>query len=137
MSLDMSHPLLMDEPVNGYVVAGAVPPLVAPRVIRRVVWLPLNDAECYPGFEIKAWLNPSHMQRRLGDVASGDRASEFIKLVVLEHNGWVDEDGEPYPPANEPAFWDAIPMHLAVRTITVVNEALTSLPNSISAAKRN
>jgi hypothetical protein len=125
VSLDMSHPLLMDETittVNGYTTAGTVPPLVAPRVVRRVKWLSLNDDECYPGFEVKAWLNPSHMQRRLLDVTEGDRASAFIKLIVLEHNGWVDEEGEAYPPASDAAFWDAIPMDLAIRTITVVND---------------
>jgi len=138
MTLDMSHPLLLDEPPqNGHLDAGDVPPLVIRQVARRVRWLSLNDDETYPGFEIKVWLNPSHAQRRLMDVAEGDRVTAFIKLIVLEHNGWADEDGEAFPPASEPAFWDAIPTELGIRIVGAINEALTQLPNSISAAKRS
>ena len=68
----------------------------------------------------------------------GDESGiNFFRLVVLEHNGWADEDGTPYPPVTDPAFFDALPQEMGNLMATAIKEAFTTLPNSGSAAKRN
>ena len=37
-----------------------------------------------------------------------------LGCLVVEHNNWCDADGDPYPPADDPAFWDAIPTELGL-----------------------
>jgi hypothetical protein len=134
MTADLVDPRLFDEPtpISGHLTAASPLPVSGPRAVRRVTWLDL-DSEWYPGFQLKVWLNPSHMQKRLSETGDAERVSELIKFITLEHNGWCDEDGEPYPPANTPAFWEAIPADLGVRIVTAINAELTNLPNSAGA----
>lgn len=129
MSVDLDPRLIDEPPTNGHLVTLAPP--VGPRVMRRVVWLDLND-DCYPGFRLQVWLNPSHAQKRLADTAGDDdaRVRALVNLIVLAHNGWCDEDGQPYPPVSEPGFWDAIPGELTRRAFAAIEEAFSAVPNS-------
>ena len=84
----------------------AVP--TGPQVQRREKWVPLPDE--YEGFEFRMWVNaPVSLWQRV--IQGGD--SEALQKIVLEHNGWRDFDGQPYPPATELAFWEQIPNELA------------------------
>jgi hypothetical protein len=74
-------------------------------------------------------------QRLANEIASGDsaRATNALRQIVLEHNGWLDEDGEPLPPATDEGFWEhpGLPTHLAVTVLGLVNQAASTLPNSM------
>jgi hypothetical protein len=104
-----------------------------PRVRRREVWaeLPTEAADSYPDFRVKLWAN--FRRSLLEEITSGDndRVSVALHQIVLEHNGWCDEDGEPYPPASDAAFWDAIPTELASLIIIAIQREATRLPNSL------
>ena len=137
MTLDMRHPLLLDEPPqNGHLATADVLPLVIRQAARRVRWISLGDDEIYPGFEMKVWVNPSHIAKRMAEW--GDEAGiQFFKLVVLEHNGWADEDGQPYPPVSDPAFFDALPQEMGNLMSAAIKEAFSAVPNSTRAENRN
>ena len=104
-----------------------------PRVHRREVWadLPVEAAESYPDFRVKLWAN--FRRSLLDEITSGDndRVSIALRRIVLEHNGWCDEDGQPYPSASDAAFWDAIPTELATLIVIVIQREATRLPNSL------
>jgi hypothetical protein len=113
-------------------VAEAVSAVVAhglrePRVER---WVSL---EGLPDFQIRAWLN--HPWRLRQDLISGDakRFHAAFRQVVLEHNGWLDGAGEPYPSveADPAAFWNALSTPLArtmLRSIYTEANALGNFP---------
>ena len=112
----------------------APPAPAGPRIPRREVWIDFPPE--YPGFRVKVWLNfPARM---LDDLRSGDvdRMRKTLFKVVLEHNGWVDEDGEPYPPPTDEDFWTTIPTEVGVTIIALINIEVTKLPNSLAAANR-
>lgn len=102
---------------------------------RRIEWVDVEPAE-YPEFKARVWVN--FPQKLSLEINSGDneRASVAMRAIVLEHNGWLDEDGEPYPAAGEAGFWDAIPLRLAVLTIARVRAVTTELPNSLAPTVR-
>lgn len=104
------------------------------RLPHREVWL---DVPGYEGFKVKMWAN--YPQRLLDDLTGADvPAMEAALLrVVLEHNGWGNEEGEPFPPANEAAFWDAIPTELAaILLVLATQEVVSHYPNSLFAKRR-
>lgn len=107
----------------------------APRIPRREAWVDLPDA--YAGFRARVWVNAP--QRLWNDVASGDeaRAKSALGQIVLEHNGWLDFDGLPYPPATDPqALWDAVPTELAAVVMAAAQLEMARLPNSMAPQKR-
>lgn len=118
----------------------------APRVQRREKWLELPGD--YAGFQFKVWVNaPTKLWMALGRNAAGNReedeqkaseteAQEAIKQIVLEHNGWLDFDGNPYPPASKTAFWEEIPTELAACMIAATQAEQAKLPNSIAPRRR-
>jgi hypothetical protein len=63
-------------------------------------------------------------------------ASEALKQIVLEHNGWCDEDGNPLPDANTDAFWNDIPTELGGVIIIAAQLEMGKLPNSLKPTKR-
>lgn len=140
MSVDRD-PRLFDEPapvvVNGQTtttgtvtaIRGDLAP-APPRVQRRVEWLDL-DADGYPGFRLQVWLNPSHLQKRLAE--SDNRDVALMQLIVLAHNGWCDEEGEPYPPASDAGFWEAIPAELGQAAVAAIGRRFGTVPNSVGA----
>lgn len=109
-----------------------------PQIQRREKWVDLPEE--YAGFKIKVWVNaPTRLWSAIGQAAnSGDEgaAQDAAQKIVLEHNGWLDFDGEPYPPANTSEFWAAIPTELAGVVFALVQYEMGNLPNSIAARKR-
>lgn len=108
--------------------------MVGPQIKRREVWVKL-PAE-YDGFEVKLWVNaPTKIWIGLD---SGDEAEILSSLqqLVIEHNGWRDFDGEPYPPASEAGFWDEIPTELAASIISLAQTEMQRLPNSLAPQRR-
>jgi hypothetical protein len=112
---------------NGTMAAAAK----GPRVRRREVWvdLPPEAADTYPGFQVKLWAN--FRRSLLDELASGDneRVGQALRQIVLEHNGWCDEDGQAYPPASSQEFWDAIPTELATIVVVLIRRESQRLPN--------
>jgi len=100
-----------------------------PRAPRREVEV---DIPGYPGFT--AWLWANYPQRLRDELVSGDetRIRAALGRVVVEHNGWCDTDGEPYPDAADPAFWTAIPTELATLVARAIGEAPGAFPQSLS-----
>jgi hypothetical protein len=91
------------------------------------------DSERYPGFRVK--LRANFRQATALEIASGDEARMVAGLaeVVLEHNGWRDDLGEPFPPATDPAFWTgprSIPTEVAGLLLARVAEEASAYPNS-------
>lgn len=101
----------------------------SPRIPRRDIW---QDVPEYPGFRIKVWCNAPH--RLFAELRSGDngRIAEALTQLACEHNGWLDYDGAPYPPAHTVEFWLAIPTELASTLIQVAQAAASELPNSLA-----
>ncbi len=106
----------------------------APRIKRREAWVELPDE--YEGFKFLVWVNaPTKLWQELG---SGDEARglEAMRKLMLDHNGWLDFDGEPYPPASEPAFWEEIPTELAACMLVAAQVEMQKLPKSLAPKNR-
>lgn len=123
----------------------------APRIQRREVWVDL-PAE-YAGFKVRIWVNPPsrlwadiitpqdpdetpESAKELTEQVKEDKRLAALKRIVLEHNGWVDYDGEVYPATNTKEFWDDIPDELAAVLLTVIQREMAKLPNSLIPKKR-
>ncbi len=108
------------------------PVATGPRITPLAEWIEL-PAEAYPGFKVK--IRSNFPQRLANEIASGDsaRAVAALQAIVLEHNGWCDEDGVPLPPASDPGFWEhpGLPTHLAVTVLSLVNQVASTPPNSL------
>ena len=106
----------------------------APQIQRREKWVDLPDE--YPGFRVRIWVNSP--TRLWADLGSGDEQAgqKAAKKLVLEHNGWLDFDGNPYPPPSETAFWEEIPTELAACIMAVAQAEIQKLPNSIMPRRR-
>jgi hypothetical protein len=124
--------------------AGAKSTLTPPRIER---WLDVPD---YPGYRVKLWINyPRHLRAALTpedlEQAEGLEGEELdayaaelkaklegiLAAIVLEHNGWPDEEGNVLPQPSTPGFWDQVPdQHLANIVMTLAREAPAQLPNS-------
>lgn len=125
-----------------------IPAQLGPRVQgKKYEWVDVEDDESYAGFRFRAWINyPSILVDELNltvdpqDPEEKQKADEEKRLaafakVFVEHNGWRDYDGNPYPPMHEAkAFWDAIPTELAA----LVRVSLTRRvgKSAVSAARR-
>lgn len=98
-----------------------------PQIPRREVWLALPGE--YSDFRVKVWRN--FPQRLKADLRSGDPATVLAAMtrIVVEHNDWRDDEGAPYPPASEPAFWEAIPDELAMIIGNALMEEVKKLPS--------
>lgn len=94
---------------------GAPPPTtgvqLGPRMPRREQWVEL-PAE-YPEHKVKLWLNYPQRLREALDSEDEATVRDALRQIVLEHNGWLDFEGTPYPPASDPGFWDALSQELA------------------------
>ena len=97
-----------------------------PQMQKRLVWLDIPE---YEGFEIQIWAN--HPQQLSLDLVSQEvtKVQAALCRVITAHNGWLDYDGNVYPEASTPEFWEAIPTELAVLVMQLVNEAVMQLPN--------
>jgi hypothetical protein len=110
--------------------AEPAPPPAGPRLPRREAWADLPE-DAYPGFKVKFWVN--YPKRLQAELRSGDeqRIDKALRQIVLEHNGWCDEDGKPYPQASAQAFWETIPDELAATLITLLGEQVGKLAASL------
>lgn len=81
----------------------------------------------YPGHQARVWLN--FPQRLFAQMQSGNQeAAAALSRIVLAHNDWLDEDGAPYPPPSEPAFWEALPTHQVVALLRAIVARVTAAP---------
>ena len=105
-----------------------------PQIQRREAWVDL-PAE-YQGFKVRIWVNAP--TKYWNDVTGDDEVLRLdaLKRIVLEHNSWLDFDGEPYPPSSDVDFWEEIPTELAVCVIAAVQAEMQRLPNSMIATPR-
>lgn len=114
--------------------AGPTLPL-GPRLPRRELWLELPQEE-YPGFRIKLWVNyPRRLNSELS-AGSNERMLEALQQIVLEHNGWLDIEGEPLPPATSAEFWQIIPDELAAAVIALLGNEVGKLASSLVPTRR-
>ena len=126
-----------------------------PRLARREVWV---DVPEYDGFKVKLWINypqhwdqdmlginfrpqPDHDGVTIQDLRawSDEREAsqrEAYGRVVLEHNGWLDFEGNPLPQPQDPRFWELIPTELAAVVVALQKQASAELPNSIQPRRR-
>jgi len=125
-------PADVDSAIDSAVVADAAP--LAPggvRLPKITQWLDLPGE--YDGLKFLAWINcPNRMLR---EFQSGDdeRIRAVLTKIILSHNGWADDEGEPFPSPTTAAFWQDIPTELAALTIRVFTEAVNARPQSLLA----
>jgi hypothetical protein len=105
-----------------------------PRLKRREVWIKLPAD--YDGLTARIWLNAP--QRHWNDLRSSDdaQAKAAAAQIVLEHNGWTDFDGLPYPQPSDPTFWDLIPTELMAVVFMAAQLEMGKLPNSMAPTRR-
>lgn len=106
----------------------------APRIQKREKWIDMPVE--YEGFKVKVWVNtPSKIWT---DITSGeeDLAQQAAAKMVLEHNGWLDFDGNPYPDAQDPEFWKEIPTELGACILAAARAEIQNLPNSLAPKSR-
>jgi hypothetical protein len=109
-----------------------VPPAVeGPRVRRREEWVELPEP--YAGFRFRLHVNAS-TRTWMRVAQGGDDAEAALRSLVLEHNGWCDEDGVPYPPASEAAFWAEIPTELAALVLKASQVEMGKLGSSLGSS---
>jgi hypothetical protein len=100
-----------------------------PRIQRREQWIDLPPE--YDGFRVKIWVNaPTKFWTALSSEDESE-ALNGMQKIVLEHNGWLDFDGEPYPPAGSPELWEEVPTELAACVLVAAQTAMSDLPNSL------
>lgn len=128
-------PAIKEARQNGRVATGADdagPDVSAapPRVQRREAWLDLPAP--YAGFKVKVWVNfPSQALDDAADESDPVLYAAAMGKIVLEHNGWQDFDGTPYPPPDTVAFWQHIPNELARTIGALIRRESEVLPNSV------
>lgn len=139
---------------NGVAGALAAPPspskLTAPRIER---WVDVPD---YPGYQVRLWVNypralksafspldPDEVEKLEGDeldrfVAERKaQVEQALAAIVLEHNGWPDEEGNALPPPQTQGFWDDMPdQHLMNVVLSLAVNAPSQLPNSLLPTRR-
>jgi hypothetical protein len=122
---------------------------------RKTVTLVMPGEYGDAGFKLTIWSNYPHALAN--DISSGDddRTAAALAQIILEHNGWCDEDGRPIPqlkPARMAAregdddfedarsaflkFWDAIPQELALAISTAIGIEVSKLMSSVRDRRR-
>lgn len=107
---------------------GADQPVRLPKITR---WIDLPGE--YDGLKIRCWVNSPN--RLIAELQSGeeDRIKAALCRLIIEHNGWADDDGAPLPPPTEHGFWSEIPTELAALIIQTFVEAVVARPQSLLA----
>ena len=105
-----------------------------PQIKRREAWVELPDE--YEGFRVRVWVNAP--AKLWGELDADDEAATrgALSQLILEHNGWLDFEGQPFSPASDPAFWDEIPTELAACLIMAAQAEMRKLPNSLAPTNR-
>ena len=115
---------------------GQPPGQPGPRMPRRTLWVDLPEkapdgSDAYPGFKVRVWVNfPARFAEQL-KVGTAEEKAAVLRRIVLEHNGWCDDEGTPFAPADDPAFYEQIPTELAVLIVVAIQEAMVRFPNSL------
>lgn len=104
-----------------------------PRVPRREQWVELPA----PYAELRIKVHVNYPGRLTGELESGDlaRIRAAMVAIVTEHNGWLDEDGAPYPPASDLTFWEVLPPELLGVIVAVATSEAGRLPNLVAARR--
>jgi hypothetical protein len=104
-------------------------PAAGRRSRPKTVWLPIEDSY-YPDFEFEAKIN--YTQELENDIRSADedRIAKALAKIVLRHNDWHNDEGEPYPQPDDPKFWQMIPSELLATMLALVRLEANRLPNS-------
>lgn len=97
---------------------------VGPRIQRAEEWLDFPAP--YTGFRIRAWTD--YPKRLFDGVTTEDQIEVVLQQVLLEHNGWQDDEGE-LPQPTDPAFYARVGTNLLTTTVAVVRQAATTPPN--------
>lgn len=122
---------------------------------RKTVTLTMPGDYGDAGFKLKIWANYPHALAN--DISSGDddRQAAALSQIILEHNGWCDEDGVAVPqlhPAPMSAregddafedarsaflkFWDCVPQELALAISTAIGVEVSRLMTSVRERRR-
>jgi hypothetical protein len=104
-----------------------------PRVRRREDWVELPPP--YEGFKFRLWVTaPTRVWQALGQ---GDEvAVPALQSLILAHNGWRDEEGKAFPPADDAAFWAEIPTELAALTLRAAQMEFGRLGEALGTSRR-
>lgn len=106
-----------------------------PQIPKRLVWVDLPEE--YPGFRIQVWVNaPVKLWNPVNNPGSNQQIEDALRKICLEHNDWLDFDGQAYAQPTETEFWRDIPTELAASIIEVAREASRQLPNSLALKRR-
>jgi len=113
-----------------------------PGAREKWVTLPPPYGDTDPPMKVRIWVN--YPNRFADDLVNGDEDAiyEVLSKIVLEHNGWLDEDGKPLPAlARGDAevmrrFWQAIPNECAQAISGLVGVEAGKVSASIRARPR-
>jgi hypothetical protein len=84
--------------------AAGLTDLSGPRIPKRIEWLDLPAP--YEALRLRVWTNfPHRVLQALDAPKTTAELEASLRAVVLEHNGWVGDDGEPLPDAQSDGFW--------------------------------
>lgn len=108
----------------------------APQIQRRTVWADL-PAE-YEGFKVEVWVNaPTKLWTSMQNPETSEaEKQEAASKLIIAHNGWLDFDGNEYPPPSEAKFWEDIPTELAACVFATAYLEMQRLPNSLAPNNR-
>lgn len=109
------------------------PTPTGPRVQRREAWVDLPKE--YEGFKFRMWVNaPGSLWDSVWS-GSDELIEKSLLQIMLEHNGWCDFDGKPYPPLSDPDFYKAVPTELVSCMLQVAQNETGKLPKSLARSK--
>lgn len=115
-------------------VDGATPSADAPRMPKRTAWIELPDEYGAAGMEMLVWTNYPHgIGNALRGLQGTDAFKAALSAVVLEHNGWLDADGEPLPAAQSEDFWwgDDVPDELVGVVLVILADVPQRYPKGL------
>lgn len=102
----------------------------APILIKRTPWVKLIAP--YEGFELRCWVNfPRRIRTQFQNAKNEEEVLQVLQIVVLEHNGWLKEDGEPMPPPSSAEFWELMPDETFAIFLSLFREEIDRIPNSL------
>lgn len=110
-----------------------------PKARNRYATLTITD-EYYEGFEFRIWVNfPKRLDVEIQS-RDNDRQAKALTEIVLETNGWLDPDGNPYPPPTDINFWigpNSISDELAAIMLTMIRLQAANASNLVMENWRN
>jgi hypothetical protein len=103
-----------------------------PRMPKHTRWVALPEP--YDGMQIQVWTNYPHgIGNALRGLKGTDAFKDALAACVLAHDGWLDADGQPLPPADTPDFWwgDGVSDELVGVVLAVLAEVPTRFPKEL------